>query len=61
MFVRDNIIKIMYNHKIMDNHGGNTGQLDFKIYSNLHTLIRPKMALIPKWGKLQVTGGERVD
>ena len=56
MFVRDNILKIIYNHKIMDNCGGITGQLDFKIYSNLHTSIGPKMALIKRG---EVTGYRR--
>ena len=41
-------------NKIMDNYGGNTGQLDWKNnISNLQTLsIELKMALIPNGGKL---------
>ena len=31
MFIRDNILKIMYNHKIMDNYGGITSQLDWNL------------------------------
>ena len=46
--------KVMDNHKIMDNYGGCTGQLDLKskFTVNLQTLtIELKMALIPNGGK----------
>ena len=49
----------MNNHKIIDNYGGCTGQLDYiqNNYSNLQTLtIGHNLALIPKGGKLHTNG-----
>ena len=49
----------MYNHKIMDNYGGCTGQLDLKSKFTVtyNTYDRAKMALIPNGGKLQQQRG----